>query len=159
MIKMLVTKYGGKNSSGPDLRFLLICLLGFVWFLRVEELPDAKLKHKKIEENHIEVIITKSKIDQHAERHAVYISRIKSECCPAKYLEAYLQKTKLDISNDKESQLITKLGYKISKTKEISYSSIRQIFKDYVSEITTTPEKFGLHSLRSGGASTSATKD
>ena len=73
----------------------------------------------------------------------------------------YLKKAKLDVSNDKESPLIcrifkTKSGHKISKTKGITYSRIREIFKGYISEITTTPENFGLHSLRSGGASAAA---
>ena len=63
----------------------------------------------------------------------------------------YLQKTKLDISNDKESPLIccifkTKSCHKISKTKGISYSKIREIFKGYISVITTTTENFGLQS-------------
>ena len=73
----------------------------------------------------------------------------------------YLQKAKLDISNDKENSLIwclfkTKSGHKVSKTKGISYFRIREIFKGYISEITTTLENFGLHSLRSGGASSAA---
>ena len=49
MIKTLVTKYGGKNSTVPDLRFLLICLLGFAGFLRIDKLLDVKLKHMKYE--------------------------------------------------------------------------------------------------------------
>ena len=78
--------------------------------------------------------------------------------CPGKYLEAYLQKAKLDVSNDKKSPLIcrifkTKSGHKVSKTKGISYSRIREIFKGYISQIATTPENFGLYSLRSAGAS------
>ena len=146
MIKTLVTKYGGENFSG---------------FLRIDELLDVKLNHMKIQESHLEIVILKSKTDQHREGHVVYISRIKSEYCPVKYLEVYLQKTKLGISNDKESPLIrpifkTKSGHKISKTKGISYSRIRKIFKGYISEITATPENFGLHSLRSGGASAAA---
>ena len=161
MIKTLVTKYGEKNSTIPDLRFLLTCLLGFAGFLRIDELLDVKLKHIKIQESHLEIVIPKSKTDQHREGHVVYISRIKSDYCPVKYLEVYLKKAKLDISNDKESPLIcrifkTKSGHKISKTKGISYSRIREIFKDYISEITTTPENFGLHSLRSGSASAAA---
>ena len=48
----------------------------------------------------------------------------------------------------------TKSGHKISRTKGISYSRIRDIFKGYISEIATTPENFGLHGLRSGDAST-----
>ena len=51
------------------------------------------------------MLIPKSKADQHKERNVVYISRIKSESCPVKYL-VYLQKIKFDISNDKESPLI-----------------------------------------------------
>ena len=91
MIKTLVKKYGGKNSTIPDLRFLLTCLLGFAGFLRSDELLDVKLKHIKLQESHLEILIPKSETDQHMEGHVVYISRIKSECCPVKYLEANLQ--------------------------------------------------------------------
>ena len=153
MIKTLVTKYGGKILLS-DLRFLLTCLLEFAGFLSIDDLLDVKLKHIKLQESHLEILIPRSKTDQHREGHVVYFSRIKSECCPVKYLEAYLQKAKLDICNDKESPLIcrifkTKSGLKISKTKGISYTRIREIFKGYISEITTKPENFGLHSLRS----------
>ena len=145
----------------PDLRFLLTCLLGFAGFLRINELLEFKLKHIKIQENHLEIVIPKSKTDQHREGHVVCISKIKSEYCPVKYLKVYLQKAKLDISNDKESPLICRIFkrksvHKISKTKGISYSRIREIFKGYISEITMTAENFGLHSLKSGGASAAA---
>ena len=78
--------------------------------------------------------------------------------CPVEYLPVYLQKAKLDVPNDKESPLIcciskTKSSHKISKRKGISYSRIREVFKDYISEIAATPENFGVHGLRSGGAS------
>ena len=144
MIKTLVTKYGGENSTIPDLRFLLTCFLGFAGFLRIDELLDLKLEHIKIQENLLEIVIPKLKKDQHRERNVVYISRIKSECCPVKYLEAYLRKAKLDVSNDKESPFIwrifkTKSSHKISKTKGISYSRFKEIFESYISEITTTP--------------------
>ena len=82
-------------------------MLGFAGFLRIDELLDVKLKHIKIKESHLEIIIPKSKTDQHREGHVVYISTIK--CCPVKYLEAYLQKPKLDISNDQESPLICRI--------------------------------------------------
>ena len=36
IIKALVTKYRGNNSSISDLRFLLTCLLGFAGILRIE---------------------------------------------------------------------------------------------------------------------------
>ena len=37
-----------------------------------------------------------------------------------------------------------------SKTKGSSYFRVRETFKDYLSETITTPERFGLHSFRSG---------
>ena len=45
MIQTLVTKYVGKNSTIPDLRFLLTCLLGFAGFSRINKLLEVKLKH------------------------------------------------------------------------------------------------------------------
>ena len=124
MIKGLVTKYGEKNSTIPDLRFLLTCLLGFAGFLRVQELLDVKLKHIKIQKSNLEILILKSKIDQYRKRHVVYISRTKSECCPVKYLEMRLQKYKLDISNENESPLIGR----IFKTMVIKYQKQRDVF-------------------------------
>ena len=118
-------------------------------------------QNTKIQESHLEILITKSKTDQHKEGNVVYIFRIKSECCTVKYLEVYLQKAKLDISNDKESPVIycifkTKSGHKISKTKRVSCSRIREIIKGYTSEMAVTPKKFVLHILRSSGASATA---
>ena len=46
-------------------------------FLRIDKLLDVKLKHIKIQESHLEIVIPKSKADQHQEGHVVYISRIK----------------------------------------------------------------------------------
>ena len=47
-------------------------------------------------------------------------------------------------------------GHKISKTKGILYSRIREIFKGYISDITTRNKKFCLQSLRSGGLTSAA---
>ena len=89
----------------------------FAELLCVEELLDVKLKHIKIQESHLEVLISKSKADQHREGH-VYISTIKSECCPIKYFEVYLQKPKLDISYGTESPLICQIFKTKSGTRE-----------------------------------------
>ena len=92
MIKTLLTKYGGKNSTIPDLRVLLTCLLGFAGFLLIDELLDVKLKHTKIQDSHLEMVTPRSKTDQHREGRVAYISRIKSDYCPVKYLEVHLKK-------------------------------------------------------------------
>ena len=113
------------------MRFLLT---GFAGFLRIEDLLDVKVQQLKLQESDLEILVPKSNADQHSEGHVLYTSRIKSEYFLVKYLEVYLQKSKLDISNDKEIPLMyriskTKSGHKVSKTKGVLYSRIRKIFK------------------------------
>ena len=100
----------------------------------------------------MEILVLKSKTNQHRKGHIVYISRVASECCSVRFLEKYLQKTNIGISKDCETPLIgrkfkTKKVHKISKTKGISYSRIREFFKDYITDITANPEKYNLQSL------------
>ena len=152
MIKALVNKFERENASLRDLRFLLTCLLGFTGFLRIEELLLIKIKHLRINESHLEILVPKSKTDQHREEHIVFISRISSQCCPVTFLEKYLQKARIEILKYVETPLIgrifkTKKGHKISKTQGISYLRIREIFKGYITDVTANPEKYGLHSL------------
>ena len=118
---------------------MLTCLLHFSGFSRIEELLSIKIKHQRINESHLEILVPKSKTDQNTERHIAYISQASSKCCPEKFPEKYLQKTNIEISKDDETPLIgrifkTKKGRKILKTKAISFSRIREVFKDYITD-------------------------
>ena len=88
---------------------MLTCLLGFSGFLRIDELLSIKIKHLRINESHLEILVPKSKTDQHREGNIVYISRVSSECCPVKFLEKYLQIAKTEISKDGETPLIGRI--------------------------------------------------
>ena len=111
---ILVTKYGGKilvENPIFEIFINMFARIGRIFYVWRNYLTLSS--NIKIQESHLEILISKSKTDPRREGHIVYISRIKSECCPVKYLEVYLQKPKLNISNDKESALI----YRILKTK------------------------------------------
>ena len=82
---------------------MLTCLLVFSGFLHIDELLSIKIKHPKINESYLEILLPKSKTDQDRQGHIVYISRVSLGC--------------------------------------------------YIPDITANPEKYGLHSLRDGGAS------
>ena len=76
--------------SGFEIFINMFFRIGFAGFLCIEELLDVKLKHKITREplrNFNPKIKNRS-------TYVVYISRIKSDCCPVKYLEAYIQKAK-----------------------------------------------------------------
>ena len=121
-------------------------MLGFSGFLRIDALLSIKIKDLRIKESHLEILVRKSKTDQHREGSIVYISLVSSECCPVKFLEKYLQIANIEISKDGETPLVgrifkTKKGQKISKTQGISYSRIREVFKDYITDITANPDQ------------------
>ena len=136
----------------------------FVRFFRIlthRRITFDKNKTSKNKRVTLEILVPKSKTDQHREGNIVYISRVSSECCPVNFLEKYLQKANIEISKDCETPLIgrifkTKKRHKTSKTQGISYSRIREVLKDYITDITANPEKYGLHSLRAGGTSAAA---
>ena len=54
----------------------------------------SKNKHPRIDESYLEILVPKSKMDQHRERHIVYISRVSSESCPVKSLQKIFAKDK-----------------------------------------------------------------
>ena len=54
----------------------------------------SKNKHPRISESYLEILVPKSKMDQHRERHIVYISRVSSESCSVKSLQKIFAKDK-----------------------------------------------------------------
>ena len=88
----------------------------------------------------------------------VYISA-SSKICPLKQLQYYLALAK--IPENSEEFIFRGLirGKKFSlrtKIKPISYSRIREIFIKVLKAVNLDWKKYGLHSLRSGGASLAA---
>ena len=78
----------------------MLVRIGFAWFLHIEELLDVTLKHK-ITRKPLRNFNTKIK---NRSTYVAYISRIKSECCPVKYLKACLPKAERDISNHSKAR-------------------------------------------------------
>lgn len=47
-------------------------------------------------------------------------------------------------------------SYKLREVGQLSYTRCREIFKDALNEVGVDPKRYGLHSLRSGGATAAA---
>jgi len=103
MIKALVDTYSGEESL-PNLRFLLICLLGFTGFMRIDEILKIQLKHLRLGITHLEITLEKSKTDQLREGNIIYISKLDSKYCPVKLLQKFLTLANFDIRVDFHTQ-------------------------------------------------------
>ena len=159
IIKKLVEIFGDSQNL-IELRFLVLCILGFSGFFRISELLDIQVRNITQRSNYIEILVSKSKTDQLREGHIVYISQTDTSTCPSMWLKKYLNVTGL--KEDPDAYLIcrlpkTKRGHNVLGKYSISYSTARKTFIDHLNAIEAKPKtKFGLHSLRSGGASAAA---
>ena len=158
LVQLIVNEYAD-SSNLIHLRFLIICVLGFAGFFRISELLNLKIKNLTRTENSYEIFIEESKTDQLREGNIVYIAETGNRTCPVHWLDVYLNKTKL--INQPESYLIcrlakTKVGHNAIGSQAITYQTARNTFNEHLKIITSDSSTFGLHSLRSGGASAAA---
>jgi len=159
LLKLFFDRFSSSNLF--NLRFLVLCFIGFAGFFRIDELLGVQMKNVEFKESHIEVCVEKSKCDQHREGHIVFISRLKSQYCPVQLLERFVTACNVDKKLDKNFFLIprlfnTKKGYSASKTQGIGYTRAREIFLEKLKDLNLDNHNLGLHSLRSGGATAAA---
>ena len=161
LIKEVVETFWTGNINLMDMRFVSVCLIAFAGFLRIDELLNTQLKNVAFSAGQIEIHLPRSKTDQQGKGHSDIIAETGSQFCPVNHIKVFLEKAKLDIVKDKEAFLIprlfkTKRGHTASKTKGISYTTIRELFHENISKMNNANGNFGLHSLRAGGASSAA---
>lgn len=104
--------------------------------------------------------IHKSKNDQLCEGNKVIISEFSSPACPVILLKRWLSKFQISATS---TELIFKPISRgngscklVPSDKPITYSTIREVLQQDLKYIGDDPSKFGLHSLRAGGATAAA---
>ena len=138
-----------------------MCFLAFTGFFRIEELLSVQLKDVIFLDTHIDIVLDKSKCDQHREGHIVPIARLDSMYCPVKVLEKFLRLCNVDKLSEKDFFIIPRLfsnknGQTASRNKGISYTRAREVFLKNLKSFNVESHNYCLHSLRSGGASSAA---
>ena len=84
----------------------------------------------------------------------VNIAKLEGKYCPVAILRRYIEAANLDLSSNLplfRPLTQTKSGYSIRNAK-LSYTRCREIFKTTLKDLGYDPKDYGLHSLRSGGA-------
>lgn len=161
ILQKIVKRYGKGNSSLPNIRISCMCLLSYAAFLRFSELVNLKRSDIVFYEDHFSLFISKSKTDKYKTGNTVIVSRTDNVTCPYNMLKLYLKIA--DISSDSDCFIFRavtfckKYGkYKLRNSGQLSYSRARELLLAALENVGVDKSKFGLHSLRSGGATAAA---
>ena len=160
-LEMLEAMVDDANKSGSlsDLRLVTACLLSFAGFLRFDEMINLRPCDFTFCQEMLKIRIVRSKTDQLRQGNEVLVARTNSSTCSVAMLERYMRCT--GMSPDDQRPLFrpiqsTKKGDSLRDTGRINYSCLRDLFRKKLANLCFSPEEFGLHSLRAGGATAAA---
>ena len=161
ILQNIVSRYGSSSCNLKDLRIATMCLISYAGFLRFSELANLKRSNITFCSTHVTLTLEKSKTDVYREGREVVISRTGLETCPVDMLDRYLQLA--NISETSQEFIFRSLSYckskdcyKLRNTGPISYTRARELLLSALESIGFDKNQFGLHSLRSGGATAAA---
>ena len=142
-----------------DVRLTAGALLSFAAFLRYDELAGLRCCDVQFTEEHMSVHIKSSKTDQYRQGDSVIVARTRKSTCPVAMMERYMLMA--EISTSSSSKLFrgivrTKNGERLRRNGSLSYTRMREVFLAKLTALGFDAKQFGLHSLRSGGATAAA---
>jgi hypothetical protein len=159
---MLFNRFGGEHANLSDLRTLTLCSLGYAGFLRFSELISLKVCDFEFQPSLMRVFIEKSKTDIYRDGAHVVIAASGKSTCPVAICKRYFAVANFDSKSDEHIfrpltfMPSSKSKYKFRNLNSLSYTRTREIVLGAFESIGLDKTKFGLHSLRAGGASAAA---
>ena len=148
-----------KQPTLSNLRITTFSLLTFARFLRFGEAIHIRACDLDISTDMVKILLPRSKNDQFRQGQEVLIARTNTPTCPVAMLERYM--AAVDIALASEVFLFrgickTTGGEKLKASGPLSYTTVRELFRKKLVDLGHSPDRFGLHSLRAGGASAAA---
>ncbi|XP_019621166.1 PREDICTED: uncharacterized protein LOC109467590 [Branchiostoma belcheri] len=138
------------------LQTLCLIVIGFAGFLRWDDLSQLHADDVNFCDGYAALFIEKRKNDQFREGHWACIATTGSTSCPVTLLKRFL-KSSNSSGHIKLFRRVSNHRGNISLRQEpMSYTRAREKVLSMLSTIGLDPTRYGLHSLRSGGASTAA---
>ena len=149
----------GQDPSLSDIRLLAICLVAFARFMRCDELLKLQCSDIAFSHESMTIGITSSKTDQYREGTSLVIARAGTITCPVAMMERYFSMGGLSTqSHDRVFRAVVcaNEGQRLRKGGGISYTRLRELLLDTISQLGMDPSAFGMHSLWAGGATAAA---
>ena len=145
-----------ERGTVADLQLAVMFSLGFFGFLRWDDLQHLSPDSLHFCESHVAIFLKRRKNDQFREGSWVFVVRSSTPPSPVAVLEKFLR-----IGNHSSGSKLfrhvqnTKCGVRL-RDQPMSYSCARKLLKKELQREGLDPHQFGLHNLRSGGASAAA---
>ena len=156
MIVKICQKFASVSASLSDTRTAAICVTAYAGFLRFNELAHLRCCDVRFcDDKYVELFIAKSKTDIYRNGNVVVLAETGNITCPFNLLSRYVQVGNIDLSSDLKFFRKSKGCYRLRGT-GISYTRAREVVLDAFSQLGFPSRLFGLHSLRSGGATAAA---
>ena len=159
-LKAIMELYGSSNNL-MNTRLCAMILIGYAGFLRFDELINIRRCDLEVYVSHVNIFIVKSKTDIYRQGAWALIGATNSITCPVLALNRYLQAAGLDNPED-EQFLFRPVNYCKSKDSyqlrngQLSYTRCLELLREALTTVGLDAKKFGMHSLRSGGATAAA---
>ena len=154
----LFASHGHANASLADLRILFICFVSYAGFLRYDDISRLRRSDCFFHPDKLVLHLLSSKTDQFRQGGDVTIARTSNPTCPVRIAERYF--AALGDASDSVLPVIRRFTHSkrglIATSHGLSYTRTREIVLHALKPLVPDISKFGLHSLRSGGASSAS---
>ena len=151
----VVQRLGRKLLRSPklaDLQTAVLITLGYAGLMRWDDLSKIVAEEIIIRQKYMAVFLESRKNDQMRHGNWIIVSRWKGAVCPVKLVEAFLLRGRHRegsplfgrVRRDRKGEYVVKA---------MSYTRARELVLGALEDIGEQPSQYGLHSLRSGGAS------
>ena len=153
-VKEVVRKFGGGNLS--ELQITCLISIGFKAFLRWDDLKDLRRHDLIITGVHMSIALAKRKNDQFREGSLILVACSHSSSCPVAVTERFL----LTGGHHQSDYLFRKICHTKQSfslcPQPLTYSRASELVRKQLKAMWLNLKQYGLHSLRSGGASAAA---
>lgn len=161
MVFSICQKFASANANLSDLRTAAICVTAFAGFLRFNELANLRCCDVKFcKDKYVELFIAKSKTDIYRNGNVVLLAKTGHITCPYNLLNRYIQAAGIDFSSNlmffRSLHFVKSNASYTLRSTGISYTRTREVVLHAFSQLGYSTKLFGLHSLRSGGATAAA---
>ena len=142
VVKDLVDHYGplAQLSDLRVFRFLVIVVVSFAGFFRIDEMLTIRLQHAHICDGHMRIILPQCKNDQMRKGNEILIARTHSRYCPVGLTVIFWRKAEMDRNHSETffipRLLATKGGYVAHKSHGISYTTAYEQFTAFIQPVT-----------------------